>query len=180
MDGMGAARGARPGLGWWWRVAAALWLLPGVAMYFSDDIRWGALDFAVFGAMLALAAGGFELAVRMARGAWQYRAGAAIALAGGFLLTWTNLAVGVIGDEGEAVNLAFFGVLLLGGLGAVVVRGEARGLAAVMVAMALAQSAVSGVAYGLGLGATPVLAWGFVGVWLGAAALFLEAARRRA
>ena len=77
-----------------WGGAALLLLLPLVAMQFTTEMDWGPADFLIFGAMLAAACAAFELAVRLtSRTAWRTAAG--LAIAGGFVLLWAHLAVGV-------------------------------------------------------------------------------------
>lgn len=125
-----------------WAGAAALLALPAVAMLFTEEVDWGPLDFAVMGVLLALVCGAWELAVRMS-GDWAYRAGFALAVIAGFLLTWVNLAVGVIGDEGEPVNLVFFAVLALGVVAACVAAFRPAGMARAMALTAAAQGAVA-------------------------------------
>lgn len=77
-----------------WAIAATLWLLPLVAMQFTDEVRWDMADFAVFGAMLLIACGLYELARRTLR-TRKTRAIAAAAIAGAFVLLWAELAVGL-------------------------------------------------------------------------------------
>ena len=77
-----------------WGGALLLLLLPGVAMQFTSEVRWGLGDFVVFGAMLALACGAFEAVVRLtadARNRWLM-GGVIVAV---FLLVWAELAVGI-------------------------------------------------------------------------------------
>lgn len=162
-----------------WGGAGMLLLLPALAMQFTDEVRWTALDFAVFAVLLAVAGGLYEVAARLS-GNRVYRAAAAIALGGGFVMTWANLAVGLIGGEDAPVNLAFFGVLALGLLGALVARFRARGMAWVLLAMAAVQSLVHVVAGAMGLGEAPWQAWLFTAVWLVAAGLFGWASRSTA
>lgn len=77
-----------------WGAAAALLLTPLAAMQFTEEVNWTAFDFAVFGTMLAVAGGSFELVVRLTpRHAVRALAGAAIAIA--FLLAWAHGAVGL-------------------------------------------------------------------------------------
>ena len=91
-----------------------LLLLPLVAMQVSDEVKWGPFDFALAGALLFGTALAFELAVRQV-GQSRLPAGVrALALAAAFLLIWINLAVGIIGDEGEPANLLYVGVLAVG------------------------------------------------------------------
>jgi hypothetical protein len=82
-----------------WGAALLLLLLPWVAMQFSGEIDWDLGDFVVFGGMLVLACGSFELAARFITSRrYRWWAGGAIVLA--FLLVWAELAVGLI-SEGE-------------------------------------------------------------------------------
>ena len=77
-----------------WGGAAALLLLPLVAMQFTREVNWTGSDFLVFGAMLIAAGGGIELATRarLGRMGKLVAAGAVIAA---FLLVWVELAVGL-------------------------------------------------------------------------------------
>lgn len=168
-----------------WGSLAALLALPAIAMRFTPEVNWTAFDFVVMGAMLGSVGVAIELAVRWSADR-AYRAGAALAVLGGFLLLWINLAVGVIGTEDDPANRMYVGVLALGLLGAIAARARAAGLNRTLVAMAVAQSAAGLVALvgriGLGSSSWP---WDVVGltvifcaIWLCAAALFRRAASR--
>jgi peptidoglycan/LPS O-acetylase OafA/YrhL len=77
-----------------WTFAALLLATPWVAMRFTDEVRWDAMDFLVFGAMLLMAGGLVELVVRLSRR--RIVVLGAVALVGAaFLLVWAELAVGV-------------------------------------------------------------------------------------
>lgn len=104
-----------------WGGAAALLLLPLVAMQFTSEVNWTGSDFAVMGVMLGTVCVAFEVAVRVAR-THAYVVGAGVAVVAGFLLTWINLAVGIIGNENNPANQIFFGVLLVAMFGAVFSR----------------------------------------------------------
>ena len=85
-----------------WGAAACLLLLPLVAMQFTRDVNWTGSDFALFGTMLLVACGMYEL------GAWisgntAYRAGMGLAVAGGFFLVWVHLGVGILGNDTRPV-----------------------------------------------------------------------------
>jgi hypothetical protein len=121
-----------------WGAVAILILLPLVAMQFSSEVNWTASDFIFAAAMFGIAGGTFELAVR-ASGSRAYRAGAAIALLTAFLTIWINLAVGIIGNEGNPLNLMFFGVIAAAIVGAIVARFEAAGMARAMTVAAALQ-----------------------------------------
>jgi hypothetical protein len=158
-----------------WGGAAALLLAPLVAMRFTDQVRWTGSDFAIFGVMLALPLGVLELAMRTGT-SLAYRAAVAVALGAAFLMTWVNLAVGVIGGEDSPLNL-LFGVLAVGIVGAVIARFRPAGMARALIAMALAQALVAVVVLITEAGVAPfVLTLGFVAPWLVSAWLFGRAA----
>jgi hypothetical protein len=160
-----------------WGEATSLLLLPAIAMRFTDEVQWTALDFGVFGAMLLLACATYEL------GAWlsdsrAYRAAFAVAIGAGFLMTWASLAVGIVGDGGHWSNLLFFGVVLFGAVAALVARFRPRGMAIALGLAAVAQAAVTVVA-GAQRSAEGVLFSLFLlGAWLVSALLFRVAARQ--
>jgi hypothetical protein len=176
----GGERGAR-----WrvavWGMAALFLLLPLIAMQFTTEVTWTGSDFAVFGAMLLAACGGYELAARMT-GNTAYRAAAGVAIVAAFLLVWVNLAVGIIGSENDPANLMFGGVLGVGLIGALVARFQPRGMARALVATALAQALVVVVALIAVTGELAplfMLSGFFVAMWLLSAGLFRKAAREQ-
>lgn len=145
----------------WAAVVAALLLIPLVAMQFTKEVNWDLFDFAFMGAMLFGAGLAYELVARKG-GATAYRVAVGLALAGVFLLVWINGAVGIIGNEGNPANLMYFGVLVVGLVGAVIVRLEPRGMAKALLAMALAQMLVPVIA--LVIWQPQVTSWGAAGV----------------
>jgi len=164
-----------------WGTAAALLLLPWVAMQLSaPGVLWTGSDFVVMGVILAAACGTYEL------GAWlsgngAYRAAFGVAVVAGFLLVWINLAVGIIGDEDDGANLLFGGVLAIGLIGALIARFQPQGMARAMVAMAIAQVLIGATALVAGWGYEAAGLGGFFGaLWLTSAALFRKAAREQA
>ena len=78
----------------------------------------------------------------------------AFALAGGasFMLIWVSMSVGLIGADGDPVNVMYFGVIAIGGIGALVARRRSRGMARTLVAMAIGQTIVAAIALFGGLG----------------------------
>jgi len=161
-----------------WGGAGLLLLAPLVAMQFTDEVAWTGSDFAIMGVMLAIVCGGLELMVCLSRN-YAARAGAAVALAAGFVLTWMNLAVGFIGNENNPLNLMFFGVIAIAAVGAAVARLRPAGMATAMIATAAAQTLAAVVAQAYGH-FTWILTAGFVALWLGSAWLFRKAARDQA
>jgi hypothetical protein len=164
-----------------WGTAALLLLLPGVAMQFTEEMAWGPGDFALFGALLFGACGTYELAARMT-GNKAYRAAIGVALAAAFILVWMNLAVGIIGDEGNPANWMYGGVLAVGIVGALIARFQPQGMARALAGTALAQALAAVIALIAGWGATlvlTILTGFFVALWLTSARLFQKAAREQ-
>lgn len=165
-----------------WGGAVVLLALPFIAMQFTRDVVWTPSDFAVFGVMLLMVGIPLELAVRMTRN-WSYRGAALLALVGMFLTIWANLAVGIVGSEGNPANMGFFAALLVGIAGSAIARFRANGMAIAMVATAASMGvafaiAVMGptdepnVSHWIELAGTSV----FAALFLGSAGLFRKAA----
>jgi hypothetical protein len=162
-----------------WAIPLALLTIPWLAQW-----PWTASDFIFAAVMFGVVGGTFELAVR-ASGSWAYRAGAAIALGTAFLTVWINLAVGIIGNEDNPLNLMFFCVIAAAIVGAIVAKFESSGMARAMAVAAALQGLI-------GVG-TLITGWGsseppgiielfiliefFAGGWLVSAWLFRKAAR---
>ncbi len=170
-----------------WSLAALILLLPLLAMQFTTEVAWDFADFMIFGALLAGAGGAYELAMRVS-GHRAYRAAIAVALAAAFILIWVNLAVGIIGDEGNPANLMYVGVLAVGIIGAIITRGQPPGMARTLSVMAFAQALVPVIAL-LFLKIAPisgpagliilVLNIGFIILFVGSALLFRRASGPR-
>lgn len=140
---------------------AFILLLPLLAMQFTDEVAWDLTDFVVAGALLLGTGFTYELVARK----WDniaYRAAVGVALAAALLLVWLNLAVGIIGNEGNPANLMYLGVLAVGFIGAAIARLEPRGMARALFATALAQVLVPVLA--LIIWKPSVTAWGAPGV----------------
>lgn len=161
-----------------WGGAAALLLLPWVAMQFTSEVDWTGFDFVAMGLMLGSVCLVFELAVRVAR-TNVYVVGAGVAVVTGFLLTWINLAVGIIGSEDNPANQIFFGVLLVALFGVVLSRLQPRRLARAMEVTALAQLAAAVATFFLEQAHVWILTGVFAAMWLLSAQLFHKAAREQ-
>lgn len=181
---MHVANSTQMGRGGWspWRVAAwtfagLLLLLPLVAMQFTGEVNWDYKDFIFAGVLIGSVGIGFEVAVRMTTNL-SYRAAAAVALGVSFMIVWANAAVGMIGDEDNAYNLLFLGVIALALLGAIVARFRAGGMAAAMLVAGIVHA---GVALG-GMGTDmrgAIFSAVFALGWFVSAALFRHAASAR-
>ena len=71
-----------------------------------------------------------------------------------------NGAVGIIGNEGNSANLMYFGVLVIGLIGASIAGLKSRGMARTLFTMALAQALVPVIT----LIIWPQVSWGAAGV----------------
>ncbi len=159
-------------------VTAAILAIPLVAMQFDSGVNWAPGDFLIAGALIIATGLGYEfVASRLAgapKGNAAYRAGTAVAAVGALALVWINLAVGIIGNEGNAANLMYAGVLMVG-LGDAVLAGlRPAGMERALWSTAAAQGLVTLVTVVLISSSmfTLLLNAAFVGVWIGAALLF--------
>jgi hypothetical protein len=164
---------------------AFILLLPLLAMQFTDEVLWGRADFAIAGGLLFGAGPTYQLVARKG-GNIAYRSAVGVALAAAFILVWLSLGVGIIGNDGDPANLMYFGVLAVGITGAIIARLQPHGMARALVATALAQALVAGVALIAGLrlpwsGALELtlLNGFFVALFVGSAWLFRRAALGR-
>jgi hypothetical protein len=175
LDGQSGGQGWRMAV---WGGAAALMLAPAIATQVTDEVAWDPADFILFATMLAAACGAWEVAMRWTKSR-AYAAGAIVAAGAALLLFMVNGAVGFIGDEGNPVNLIFFGVLTLAAGGGMIVRFRAEGMARTMAVTAGAQVAAGA----LGVAMVPdvrgfLLGTAlFVPLWLLSSWLFARAAR---
>jgi hypothetical protein len=119
----------------------AILLIPLIAMQFTEEVQWNAFDFVVMGTLLFGMGMIFEIAANYSSNI-SYRLASSIAVLTSLALIWVNLAVGFIGDESFEANLLFAGVLAIGGIGAIISRLRAQGMANTLFAMAFAQLSV--------------------------------------
>ena len=128
---------------------ASILLVPLVAMQFSDEVNWDPADFLVMAVLLLGAGTAFVWMTRAAR-SFAFRSAVAVAVFTGVLLTWVNLAVGVIGAANNPLNLLYFGVILIGLVGAAITRLRPGGMAGTMLIVAAAQLLIPIIALLLG------------------------------
>ena len=174
---------ARPSLAWVrpiaWAAALAFILFPLAAKQIApgSGVNWTGSDFLLAAVVIGAVGLALELAVRIS-GSWSYRAGAAVGLAAGVLLLWSNASVGYIGDD-NPYNVVFFLIVAGAFLGAVVSGFRASGMALTMLAAGIAHA----IAGAIGAPQDPVTApitGVFAAMWLTSAWLFRKAAREGA
>ena len=117
-----------------WGGAALFLLVPFVAMHFTSEVNWSAMDFAAMGTLLAMACGIIELAARRG-GTNAYKFGVIAAVGGSFMIVWANLAVG---HEHTPDDYPFYLPLLVGLVGSAIARLRPRGMMSAMLATAAA------------------------------------------
>lgn len=124
-----------------WGGAVALVLTPLVAMQFTSEVNWDETDFIVATIIFGMVGGLIELSVRISSN-WYFRFGAMFAVLAGFMVVWSNLAVGMIGNEDNPVNLWFGVVLLVAICGAILSRFHKGILPTAMLAAGTIQAAI--------------------------------------
>jgi hypothetical protein len=166
-----------------WTLGAVLLLLPLTAMAITDAVDWTVFDFLVAAVLVGGVGLAYEVAVRTNRDR-PYRAGAAVALATGFLLLWLTGAVGIVGSEKDPANLLHGAVVAIALFGAAIAGFRAAGIARAMTAAAIAQVLVVPLAGATGarmeLLEVVTLTAFFTLLWLASAGLFHRSARRGA
>jgi hypothetical protein len=100
-----------------WGSAVVLLLTPLVAMQFYHEVQWTESDFIIAFVIIGILGALAELNVLITSNRFS-RAGGFVAILAGSLVFWSSLAIGMIGDEGDSVNLVFGLVLLIAIVGA--------------------------------------------------------------
>ncbi len=157
-----------------WGAAVALLSLPAIGMQFSSEVHWTLSDFVIAGLLIGGTGLALEVAVMMSS-TIAYRIAAGLALGASLMMVWINLAVGIIGNEDNPLNLVYAGILAVGLIGAVLARLEPRGMALAMIAMACCQVLVGALSL-YWAPATGLINLFFLAIWLLSAWLFNDAA----
>ncbi len=108
-------------------VPTVIMSLPLVAMQFTHEVNWSPADFAIAWSLMAGVGMAYHLATSRERN-FLYRMAMGLALVTAFVLVWVNLAVGIIGNEDHPANRMYFGVLVIGCLGAGLARLKPLGM----------------------------------------------------
>lgn len=162
-------------------ITLALLAIPLVAMQYTDEVQWDPPDFLIMGVLVMGTGLAVEWAIRR-RGSLVLRVAWTFALLATLLMTWVNMAVGLLGGESNEVNVLLLGVPLVGIVGAALARAQPRGMALTMLTMAALQLVLTVIAFSLDwrpLRQGPIDIWGpngfFAMLFVIAAALFASA-----
>jgi hypothetical protein len=167
-------------------IAALILPIPLLGNHFVDGWHWGPGAFVVLGILLFGVGFTYELVTRN-RDALAYRAAVGVAFATAFFLAWGNL---VQWADVNPAAMMYFGVPIVGVIGAAVARLRPNGMTLALFATALAQALVLAVVLIMLITRNPeVTTWtppelrGFAGtaifamLFVGSALLFRKAAR---
>lgn len=124
----------------WTAVVGLILMIPLVAMQFTTEVDWTTSDFVFMGLLLFACALMYEFVAM--QGGITYRIAVGLGVITAFLLTWINLAVGIIGSEDNPANALYLGVIIIGMLGVVLSRMKPRGMSVTLWTVAAYQFAV--------------------------------------
>lgn len=165
--------------------AAFILLLPLLAMQIIDSVVWSLFDFAAAWTLL-FSAGITTMLIAGESKNNSYRVAVGLSVMTALIIIWANLAVGIIGTEDNPANWMFVGVLVIGIIGAIISRLQPYGMSLVMFSVAFAHTLVTIIALitipnllDRRLMETLIPNLLFIFLWIAAALLFMNAAKRR-
>lgn len=162
--------------------AALLLLIPLTAMLLTDEMNWGVFDFIAAWVLFFSAGTTYRLIARKMENK-TYKAAVGLASATGLFLIWSNLAVGLIGNEDNPANWMYVGVVAIGFIGAIISKFQPKKMAFVLFSLAFAHAVITAAALIARLDLSPESSAvqilgvnGFFAVlWIGSGLLFLNA-----
>src|SRR5436190_372828 len=117
-------------------VAGLILLIPLLGNHFVDGWNWPFPAFILAGTLLFGAGLAYELVTRkMKNRAYRFAVGLTVGTA--FVVSWVNLVR--VSESENAANLMYYGVPVIGAIGAVIARFQPHGMALALFATALAQ-----------------------------------------
>lgn len=102
-------------------------LVPLIAMQFTDEVVWTLGDF-VFAGTLLFGTGTTLVLAATKFQSLTYKMGMSIGIISIFLLVWVNGAVGIVGHEGEPINVLYFIIPAVGLIGSFLCRLNSQGM----------------------------------------------------
>ena len=122
--------------------SASLLLIPYAASFITEEMEWTASDYFIVWVMLFVTGTFYAFISRLSSGL-IYRSAVAVSCFTGLFMVWSNLAVGIIGNEDNPVNLVYFILIMVGLIASFAVRFKPRGLAYVTGGMAIALAVIA-------------------------------------
>ena len=129
-------------------------LIPFTASFLSEEMDWSPFDYILVWIMLFLTGSAYSFVTRNSKDA-VYRIAVGLAVVSGLMLTWVNLAVGLIGSEDNPINLSYFFILALGILASFMMRFRAVYMTMILVSMAFGMVIVALVALFMNMQSLP-------------------------
>lgn len=160
-------------------VTIAILMIPLIAMQISDEWDWSVGDFIFMGILIGGMGLAFEFATRKGNISYKFAIGIAVGTA--FLLTWSNLAVGFIGDDNPA-NLLYLVLVAALFISAAISGLKPQKMTRILFAVAIAQLLIPVIALIFSssdfqpgvLGVFAITAF-FTMLWITSGVLFLRA-----
>lgn len=112
--------------------------IPLVAMQFTSEVVWDILDFGIAWTLIFVAGFTFQLISNKTENS-AYKIATGLAAFTSLSILWVNGAVGIIGNEGNPLNMLFGVVLLMVIFGSYIAKLEAKAMSRVMLSTAITQ-----------------------------------------
>lgn len=125
----------------WILLIILLLMVPLIAMLYTNEVKWSVFDFIIMGTALMIVGVSYELIARRSKKI-LYRIAFGIGLLGALLLFWVNGAVGIIGNEGQIVNMGYTVVIATGLFGSLIAKFKPKGMSYTLYVVAIVQMLV--------------------------------------
>jgi len=123
-------------------VTLGLLVIPFTASFITSEMQWTLSDYILAWVMFFVAGLSYALVSRLSSD-YRYRAAVGLAAFTGLFMVWSNLAVGIVGNEDNPFNLVYFILIMIGLVAAFWVRFDARGLSRVALGMCFLLAAIA-------------------------------------
>lgn len=166
-------------------VPLALLLIPLTGQFTVSGWNWSRMDFLFAWVVFSVTTWFYRFLVTRQVANFAYKAGVALAVMAGFLITWVSLAVQIIGDDNPG-NLLYLLTILAGFIGVGVARFQPAGLAKLAFGMAAALVLIPAVSVAMwpgdfnpGYAKVQILSSCFAAMFAGSGLFFRRAASQR-
>lgn len=135
-------------------MTSAILLIPFLGMQFTGEVGWSLFDF-IFAGTMIFGAGLFYKFITLKSNNLFYKVAIGFGILTGFMLIWSNMAVGIIGSADNPANLMYFAVIAVGLIGSLIARFDSKKMEKIMYGMAFTQALITIIILSLGLFQTP-------------------------